>query len=677
VIWQLTREQLRSQKGFIAWTAGMLIVALALVTYSAVMYATEQANDADIASVTGDFDKFQGYAYSVVGSDDDDAANVGEGLAPIDSVDTAIADAIASGSDVQAARQTYMYLPGQDPSSFGIAAVTGSVDWGQLLVTGTAPLRGELAISSALASDLGVGIGDSVVASSDGSIGGGGTTESDESPMSFIVSGLTASPVSTDGLGINLAQAYASWEDSLSLASAAAVPVGEPSDGVEIFTDMSWNTGSGALDAFDVYGDYSMGAQEAAWLRLDAATALAGALSLGAVVMALAIGRNQAQARATWVGPSRAMGASRRTIAAATVIETLVVGAGASAAGIVLGVGAALLSQSQIRSSVPDAFYPASPVVTWPLIVGLVLLGVILSALIGAIPAAWASRIEPVDALRPAAAIAAERPSRGRLGSAVVYAWLGAIALFLASLAVEAFLGAATMVTTVLGAAVIILTAAMAYRLLRWTLMRLGTRLARSGTPWAVAAGSSMSGRPGQSATVALIFACIVAPMVLITPLLLTSAPNEGSDEAGGLAQALWAAAFVLFLIALAIATIIGVAVHATDAHTSRGDAATRAALGLTRANERKARFWQYWITALVGAGLGAIIGLLTTVVWAIAALVDGSSDLQGVGLSNVVPALIGLAMVIGLTLLMSAGGAAAFSSRLPKGSPAQELARV
>lgn len=683
MIWQLAREQFRAQKRYIAWTAGMLMTVVTLVTYAAVMYSTEHANNRVTASINGQADSHQSWVSSVVNSPDDMANNADAAMATVAQVDAAIDSAAAGGVDIQASRDTQIPVDLPGPDDPYLWAVTGDVDWNALLVEGAPPQSGEVALSSRVADELGVGVGDRLVVE-DGQLrtltddAGPATSGATGEGLELAVSGLTYSSVHRDFYGGYLPEAYASWGDSVALVVAADPTATETNLGWYLTTNASWNTGTPNPDVLPAQNGYVDYVDNSVPMSVDFLGFLAGAFAVGLVVMSVAIGRSQAGARVAWVGTARAMGARRRTITAATLVETLVVGLAASGIGIVVGLTAAWLHQAITRASVPDPLYPATPTVSaWTLLI-LIALGLALSAVVAAVPTFWASRIEPVDALKPIEAMNKPATSRGKFATVVFYAWLASLAAFASAWFFSTFFGGLEGLTTLLGAVGVLLSGVIAYRALRWVMRRIGIRLSASSRSWATTAGISMEAHPEQSAVPALIFAVILTPMSIITPLLLTQpGATAAPDDMEGLAQAIWAAALVIFIVALAIAAIIAAAIFSSNARTSRADVATRAALGQTRKSESAARFWQYWIATGVGAAFGAAAGLAIDGIWVLSAIAANSSDLSGLSPSSFIPVAFGFGAVVALTALFTAAGAAAYSSRVAKGTPVQELASV
>ena len=118
-----------------------------------------------------------------------------------------------------------------------------------------------------------------------------------------------------------------------------------------------------------------------------------GALSL--VVGAFGIAAIQAVAvreRTPEVGLLRAIGASRRAVAAVFLAEATALGALGGAAGLVVGLGLAYVAR---------AAFPALPVeASWSRAVAAIAFSALAGAFAGAAPAIRAARLDPVDALR-------------------------------------------------------------------------------------------------------------------------------------------------------------------------------------------------------------------------------------------------------------------------------------
>ena len=104
------------------------------------------------------------------------------------------------------------------------------------------------------------------------------------------------------------------------------------------------------------------------------------------------------------IGMLRAVGASRRAVASLILVEGLVQGVLGTAAGLLLGYGFARLMLA-IVSPIGQQFLNmrvGSPAITPGLVIVSVVMGVGITVLAGLLPARAASRITPLEALRPA-----------------------------------------------------------------------------------------------------------------------------------------------------------------------------------------------------------------------------------------------------------------------------------
>ena len=122
------------------------------------------------------------------------------------------------------------------------------------------------------------------------------------------------------------------------------------------------------------------------------------------------------------IGMLRAIGASRRTILALILVEGLVQGVIGTSIGIalgyLLGAGIIALEGNLMRQYLHVQI--GQPVVPPMLLVGTFALGVAVTVLAGLLPALSATRVTPMEALKPPTAEAAQRPSRVSLVSGVI-----------------------------------------------------------------------------------------------------------------------------------------------------------------------------------------------------------------------------------------------------------------
>lgn len=131
------------------------------------------------------------------------------------------------------------------------------------------------------------------------------------------------------------------------------------------------------------------------------------------------------------IGMLRAIGASRRTIMSLILVEGLVqglVGAGIGIAlGYLLGAGIIGLESGLMRQYLHVQI--GAPVVSPLLVIGTLALGVGITVLAGLLPARQATRVTPLEALRPLTAEAGQRSSRLALISGVVFIVGGGVGL--------------------------------------------------------------------------------------------------------------------------------------------------------------------------------------------------------------------------------------------------------
>jgi putative ABC transport system permease protein len=131
------------------------------------------------------------------------------------------------------------------------------------------------------------------------------------------------------------------------------------------------------------------------------------------------------------IGMLRAIGASRRTITWLILVEGLIQGVVGTVAGLLLGYGLgwlALAAASQIGRQLLN-IQVGAPVVTPGLVVLSVAVGVGVTLLAGLLPARAASRVTPLEALRPAVGALSWRRMAG------LSFWVGVVMLAAAALA--------------------------------------------------------------------------------------------------------------------------------------------------------------------------------------------------------------------------------------------------
>lgn len=623
MIWQLAREQVRSQRRYLVWTAVLLAITVALASFWAFSYSTQRAADQASAHITGDDREWHGEIYATSGSTNaGDASH--DATVNFDELNSVLAQAQSNGSDVSASIEVDAGLERDtsDPSSYfdPATARVGDVDWDTILVEGTSPAHGEVVISADYASRNDLTIGDTVALVSIFAEG------ADDSVANLTVSGLSYSPVPNAAVSSWAGAVHVAWEDA-SVISQNAYDIAyrdaplATQDAPSLFVRLDWNTGDPAIDAIlSTNGATSYGARtyDTSSNSTYYALVAGAAMVLGLIAMAFAVGRSQAQARMTWVATARTLGASRRTIAIATLAETLIVGLGASAVGITLGYLGTALTLAQARATVVEPALPTNVSATWDYVGLLLAFGMLVAGIIGVIPAFWASRISPVAALKPVADVNEAQASRRINPRYATVTWA-------ASAVTLAVIRAAGVDTTLLSAleillvvVVAVLTFVVLLEALRWAIPRIGMRWSASGRPWAIAAGDTLVARPRQAAIPAFVMSLGVAVLtVIITHLWVTRYVEVLAYGRGDTAMLIWQDSpiqkLIIFIpITYAIVALITIAIWAANHRSSAADAATREALGLTKASSR--------LAAGVGYALPLLAGIVTG--WCLAAFV-------------------------------------------------------
>src|SRR5215210_3327737 len=147
----------------------------------------------------------------------------------------------------------------------------------------------------------------------------------------------------------------------------------------------------------------------------------------------------------------RTLGASRRQVLNSVVVETLVIGFVASVLGILGGLVLAPGLRALLASVGIELPSTGTVIAPRTIIVGL-LVGMIATLVSGLVPARRATQVEPVEAMREAAAPSTRRVSRKRIGVSV-----GVIALGLLALLVGLFGADGTAAASLLGLGVVVM----------------------------------------------------------------------------------------------------------------------------------------------------------------------------------------------------------------------------
>ena len=697
MILRLVREQLRTQWRYTAWSAGLLAFALALATYAMVTGATSIA-------FQNTYDEFHLYGrgnFSAVEAvTEGDPAEAGQfngrPALSLDQVLTLVRDASAEGP-VAAGYAVGAVISGHSAVWFLMPATP--VAWDPYLESGTAPEHGEIAVGADVAREFGLGLGDRIALVPSGARTGAGS-------RTFVISALLktgyAAPYWTD-----IPSAVASPSDFASLATAFARvtqydgATGETTRGVHL--EIAWDGDNGALAPYadDYWEESSREVTLArAWSTQDQAGYLAlwGAILtvLGMILAAFGMGRAQAEARTKWAATTRVLGATRRTIALSSVVETAIVSLAGIAAGLAAGVAAASVHIGVLRSTHPETLLPSGPSVPGVLILAGVGIGVVIATVVAAVPAFWSARVTPVAALKPVTPVGeasvSRRVSRWWLVGLLSGLALANLAFYTASERLSgsgswAYIGLAFGIL-----AILVVGFAALVDGLRDLLPRVAGRIGRIRRPWAVAAGDSLRAHHRLFTYASVSMALTVGIAVAVATQTAFGAIDWNTDWPGwgepplvGLARyqddtlftstSLWGV-----MGTLAVATLIAVVVTLSSRATLAADGATRAALGLGHNHEVVAATVRQWTPMVMGIGVGGALGwVLPLVVRLVTAIASPNAFVHSAGWNLTVAGygLTAASTIVGLALAISLVGSLVVGLLSRAGTPVDALRRA
>ncbi|WP_143338097.1 FtsX-like permease family protein [Demequina sp. NBRC 110054] len=647
MIRQLMREQFRTHRTYLLWTTTLLTVAVAMASFATFSATQAVSVERHIEAAYGMDGSWHGFA-SFVSWDEPgepdpmttsevadivDAANAeGAGATALTTIDSMVSSLPLADRDVDYESPDYEW-----PLSSG-AALVGEPDWGALLLDGDAPEPGEVVVSATWADELGVGIGDTVWA-----YAGLWNGEDDVEPLEVDLGALTVSGLVRDSLSdAYWASTYdylLNWDTAGEFAATVteANPTAAQDMSLIYQAEISADVRTPALDTVRGGGSYSMFGSITAPIAQNLAIA-AGILSLGLIGMAFAVGRSQAQSRTGWVATARVLGVRRSSIVAATMLEVLIVGFVAGALGAATGAGIVTWDWARRTAAQPDAFVPAGVSLPWWAWLAMLGLALIVAGVIGGIPAFWAARVAPAAALKPVTPATQAEVSRTVRVWPLVVIWLATsvpfLVLFHGGIDVdgqgwEGWVGAAV---PVLGLAALITTAAVTIEITRRAVRVVSRRVAAGTTPWSIAAGHALEGRPRQASGPASVIALAVAATVSLTTWVALANWAETSTwtldgstaDLGPFAQFLidgfgFEDSFggsVLMLTAIGSAMLVTVALGAflSLRHSTKDEADASSALGLDAGAARTAAAAQFGIPLLTGVAVGVVAGVTIAV---------------------------------------------------------------
>jgi hypothetical protein len=700
VIVRLVREQLRSQWRYTAWSAALLAFALGLATYAMVTGATAIAHQ----NKYDDFSPYgranYGTVQAVTKGDLGDAGQInGRPAISLDELVALIRDASAEGPLVAGYEVGTSIAGYGEYASFLMPATP--VAWGPYLESGVAPEHGEVAVGADVAEALGLGLGDRIVLDSVGE-------DSSAASRTFVVSGTLKTTEYVAPYWTAIPNVVASPSDFANVAAAFAhvthVDAATSETTLGVHLEMGWDGDNGVLAPYaDQYWEDSSPrgvTLSRAWSNNDQAgyraLGAAGLIVLGMIIAAFSMGRAQAEARTTWAATARVFGATRRTIALSSLIETSMVSLVGIAIGLVIGIAAVAASIGVLRATHPDALLPAGPNVPGVLILAGFGIGAVIAAVVAAVPAFWAARVSPVAALKSVTpvgeATVSRRVSRWWLIGLLVGLTLVNLVVYTVAERVQNAGAWAYIALALAIIACLVVGFAALVDGLRELLPRVAERVGRLPRPWAVAAGDSLRAHHRLFTYASVSMALTVGVALAAATVTAFGAIDWTNGWRGwgeppmvGLAQyrddtlftstSLWAG-----IGGLGLATLIAVVVTLSSRAALSADGATRSALGLSRDHEVIAAALRQWTPMVMGILVGGALGWVLPLVVRLAAALASPNALVYSGRWNLTVAGYGLTAagtVVGLALAVSLIGSLVVGLLTRPGTPVEALRRT
>lgn len=636
MIRHLMREQARAHRAYLIWTSALLTLAIAMAAFAAFSAAQQNA--------------VQAHARQVFGLDGEwsRSLNVDSTVPGIAAMPRSELDAVLDAADNQGASTAGSHEVGgvqvaadtggaitQEDLWWGPAlrGTRGAVDWDAVLLDGTPPGAGEIALNAIAAEALRVGVGDSVAVLTERADGYG----VGQSVATLIVSGLTRTGVQ-ERYELFGATGLVEWDQSFALEEAARTARGD-SDGLIVgaFVNISAQRYVSALERIAESNPSLVwfGGNSVDNGVLTALAITASVLVVGLVGMAFAVGRSQAQARTQWVATARVLGARRASIVLATLGEVVLLGL---IAGLVGTCAAAIAMELDWNAFVADhgtaLLPPDVRTPTW-MHAAFVGLGVMVAGVMGTIPAFWAARVSPAAALKPITPVSQAELSR-RVSPGWIYGlWTATFGALVWVVAVDRGTDAWLWTLGTLALMAGVVTVAALAEAARALVTRLGRRLARGSRAWELAAGDSLLGHVSQAAIPAAVFAVALTALSGIAtwssltswsqvfawdwtwtgmpgwPSLPAALAVASQQSPGGMVGMPRLAIGALGCAAL---VLVAVAAFTSASLAQSGDDETRSALGLSRSDARRAAALRFGAPLALGALLGTVVGVVVVV---------------------------------------------------------------
>jgi hypothetical protein len=705
MIWNLAREQMRSQKRYVAWTTALLALIVAMASFSAITATTNRAHEAELQRILG-----FGLEHTVVvveatngpHVDAQGGAYLPYALAP-QVVDDIIAQVTRTSTRYMLSALAAVPYPIGDSHAF-VVGLEGDVDWDALVQEGRPPRAGEITLSVDTALAMGVDLGDIVIFRGDvrttPHAGADALYEQREEKLTLVGYSLTDARAEMGNIGIP--DGLVTWEDAVKLNETFAF-VGSNAQGESTASYAHVLTWDGPLP--DIVGDnvpdenYSSGPQyqnRNMWFTSTATTLssiLAALTAFGTVAAGLAIARNQSQTRTKWVATALTLGVPRARIVAATALESVATAVVAGTLGFGLAWLIVLRTLRAEADKYPYAFHLAMPSAPLWLIASLIAVSLLLAVIVIGLPGWWASRTSPVAALKPVSPLSESEPAR-RIPVRWLWWAFGTSALILPvvsrmSLPVvwKNWTGDAIVSTTAL--VVFAVTGAMlVIELVRWAIPACAARFGRLSGPWAVAASTQLYAARRQAVFPALAMAATAGALTAVLYEATLTFPNGPSYWHLELYGRSWVdyLDYVLYdpgmvfaeMGALLLAGFLILIVGLTTASANRPQSATQSALGFTRRARVNASLAQHGIPMLMGTTLGTALGVVLPFMnWVTTDVTGNDPPIDrsiGANLEAMPFILIGAAWIAFIAVLVTALTACLIAFMTPQQTPVQAL---
>lgn len=637
MILRLAREQFRARKRASLWTGALLAFSLALSTYVLVMAATVLQFRADgsgynpwgnpLENFASDEASF-GFPWVVVPETDEGPERITMpylGEIPDPPTLSELETKLATTAGATHASFVTIAEPAGGARPLAIFSIRG-FDWEAALAEGHAPGADEIVLRADVARQFGLGLGDALRLSvtRDGVV---------YSTVRTVV-GYTL-PADVAPFWLDLPGAYADWEDlptlSRDLPWAFADADGERV--VVIQPHIVWAGDAPELEPYldeEVFGisrdhfDFS----NVLWAYGPSGWALlvAGLTLFALVTAALGLGRTQAEARTKWAATARSLGATRASVAGASLVETATFGVVAVTAGIGGGIAVAATHVSVLGVTHPASLLPRGVSVPGQVVVLAVAVGGLLTVILAVIPAFWASRVAPVAALKPVTPVGQAQLSREvspwwptAVAGIAAALWCGIYAIgerrgWVDGSALQYLSWVASLAGFVAGVTMLVQAA-------RFTVLRVGVALARSPRPWVLAAGDALVARRRLYTSAALGPALVAGVFGFWSAADIGSHqwydphyrgwgewPLPGFREWWG-AELIRSGAFGVAAVSMTVLVAIAVTVTLVAGPSRSADDATRAALGLSDAHSRSGAALGQWLVMGAGTTWGGVLG--------------------------------------------------------------------